>query len=204
LRARRGADGSAGDDITSSLLHERLADRPLSDEEITSILRNFTVGEVGTISAAVGILLHDLAQHTGLQQQLRATPALLPAAIEEILRRHGPLVTNRRVTTRAVEIGGRHLPAQAPVTINWVSANRDERTFDDPDAVRLDRDQTANLLYGAGLHVCPGAPLARLELRVVMEEVLSRTSRIELVAGKPPVPAVYPASGFDTLFLRVG
>ena len=71
------------------------------------------------------------------------------------------------------------------------------------DEFRLDRDPSQNLLYGAGIHVCPGAPLARLELRIVMEELLARTRGIALVPGKPPIRAMYPASGFSSLPLRI-
>ena len=77
-------------------------------------MRNWTVGELGTISASVGILAHYLAERPDLQQQLRQQPSLLPAAIDEILRIHAPLIANRRVATRAAEVGGREIaPASA-------------------------------------------------------------------------------------------
>ncbi len=85
----------------------------------------------------------------------------------------------------------------------WISANRDERVFDDPDSFRLDRDQSNNLLYGAGIHACPGAPLARLELRAFLEELLSRTAEIAVVPEKAPTLAVYPASGFAVLPFQI-
>lgn len=202
LADRRSAGINAPDDITTSLLREQVGDRLINDDEIVSILRNWTVGELSTISASVGILAQYLAERPALQQELRENPSLLPAAIDEILRIHAPLISNRRITTRAVEISGQHLPAGARVTLMWASANRDEAVFGDPDEFRLDRDPANNLLYGAGIHVCPGAPLARLELRLITEELLKR-SRIELVPGNPPVNAVYPASGFSTLPLRI-
>lgn len=200
---RRSADAEKRGDITSDLLLARVRGRPLRDEEIVSILRNWTAGEVGTISAAVGILAQFLAEHGELQQQLRDDPAAQPAAIEEILRLHGPLVSNRRVTTRAVELGGRSIEAGERLTLNWIAANRDGRVFEAPGEFRLDRDQTPNLLYGAGIHVCPGAPLARLELRVVLEELLARTRHIEPDPERSPERAQYPASGFAVLPLRI-
>lgn len=203
LRARRVAGAQASDDVTTRLLREQAWARPLRDEEIVSILRNWTVGEVGTISAAVGILVHHISEHADLQERLRAQPSLLPDAIEEILRIHGPLVANRRVTTRPVEVGGRLIGAGERISLNWISANRDGRAFDDPEAFRLGRDPAANLLYGAGIHVCPGAPLARMELRVAMEELLRRTTRIDPNPDRPPTGAMYPASGFGTLSLRI-
>jgi cytochrome P450 len=113
------------------------------------------------------------------------------------------LKTPVRQAARAVEIGGRKIAAGERLTLIWASANRDEAVFGDPDEFRLDRDPSQNLLYGAGIHVCPGAPLARLELRILMEELLARTRRIALVPGKPAVKAMYPASGFSALPLWV-
>lgn len=203
LQNRRTSDALAESDIVTSLLAQQVDGRPLRDEEIASILRNWTVGEVGTISASVGILAHYLAQHGDLQQQLRAQPSLLPEAIDEMLRLHGPLVANRRSTTRPVEIGGRQIAAGERLSLNWMAANRDPRVFEAADTFRLGRDPADNLLYGAGIHVCPGAPLARMELLVVMQALLGGTTRISLPADPPPTLAVYPASGFASLPLRV-
>lgn len=200
-RLRAGTDPKT--DLTAALMSEKVWGRPLSNEEVASILRNWTVGEIGTISAAAGILAHCLAGHPELQGQLRSQPDLPPSAIEEILRIHGPLVLARRVTTRPVEIGGRKIGKGERVSLNWISANRDEGVFDDPDSFRLDRDPDKNLLYGAGIHFCPGAPLARLELRVFIEELLARTRGVAAVPEKPATLAVYPAGGFATLPLRV-
>lgn len=199
LEARRDAGAAAPQDITSDLLRERVDDRPLNHEEIVSILRNWTVGELGTITACVGILGHYLAESPQVQQRLREGPHLLPAAIDEILRMHAPLISNRRVATKPVEIGGRKIAPGERVTLMWASANRDEAVFGDPDEFRLDRDPAQNVLYGRGIHVCPGAQLARLELRVVMEELLKRTRNIALVPGRQPTIAIYPASGFSSL-----
>ncbi len=203
LESRRHAGTKLEDDVTAALMHERVDGRPLNHDEIASILRNWTAGEIGTISAAVGILVHYIACNAGLQAQLRAEPSLLPAAIDEILRIHGPLLVNRRITTRPVEIGGRMLDSGARISLNWVSANRDPRVFEDPDVFRLDRDPAGNLLYGTGIHVCPGAPLARLELQIVMEELLGRSTAIELAPDRSAINATYPESGFFTLPLRI-
>jgi cytochrome P450 len=203
LESRFQAGAKHDDDITAALMHEKVWGRPLSNEEIASILRNWTVGEIGTISAAVGILVHYLAQHAGLQKQLREKPSLLPAAIDEILRLHGPLVANRRITNCPVEIGGQKLSAGERISLIWIAANRDGRVIDDPDTFCLDRDPAKNLLYGAGIHVCPGAPLARMELRVSIESLLKYTNWIQPAPGKPPTSAMYPASGFSTLALQI-
>ncbi|HEU4487547.1 MAG TPA: cytochrome P450, partial [Povalibacter sp.] len=133
-----------------------------------------------------------------LQARLRTDPACLPAAIDEILRLDAPLISARRRTTGRTSIGGTTLEAEEPVTLMWAGANRDEKVFVDADRFRLDRDPQLNLLYGAGIHVCPGAPLARLEMRVFVEELLRRV-RLVPAAGSKPVRALYPAGGFESL-----
>ncbi len=199
LARRRNTDET---DVASQLLREQIRGRLLTDEEIVSILRNWTVGELATIAACVGIVTHFVATVGPLQSQLRANPALMPAAIDEILRIHAPLRSSRRVTTAAVALEGCKLAAGERVTLDWASANRDERVFDSPLAFRFDRDPGLNLLYGAGIHVCPGAPLARLELRVLMEELLARTE-IAPAPGRQPIEALYPSSGFASCPLQV-
>jgi cytochrome P450 len=199
LAVRREAGTSAPNDITTSLMHERVRGRPLTEDEIVSILRNWTVGELGTISASVGILALYLATHPELQEKLRQEPGLIPAANDEILRIHAPLVMNRRVTTCPVKIRDRELAAGERIAIIWASANRDEEVFGDPDEFRLDRDPQLNLLYGAGIHVCPGAPLAKLELRIIMEELLKGTRALDVAPDKRTVNAYFPASGYSSL-----
>jgi cytochrome P450 len=184
-------------------MHEQVWGRPLSNEEVASILRNWTAGEIGTISASAGILAQFLAANAELQATLRAGPGLLPEAIDEILRIHGPLVTNRRLARKDAQIGGKTIPAGERLTLNWVSANRDEAVFEAADEFRFGRDPSKNLLYGAGIHVCPGAPLARLELRVFMEEWFRSFEGFELDPERPPGLAMFPSSGFSTLCLRV-
>ena len=201
LNTRRAAGADASDDLTTRLLRERVGNRPLTDDELVSLLRNWTVGELSTISAAVGILAHYVAGHPQVQTLLRDDPSLIGAANDEILRMHAPLIANRRLTTKPVEIGGRAIAAGERITVLWASANRDAAVFGDPDEFRLDRNPADNLLYGRGIHVCPGAPLARLELRVLVEELLARTSELALAPDTMPERAHYPGSGFTAVSL---
>jgi cytochrome P450 len=202
LEARRAAGADAPDDPTTELLSDQVDGRAITDAEIVSIVRNWTVGELGTIAASVGIILHYLATHPDVQQRLRADVSLIERATDEILRMHAPLVVNRRRTTRTAGLGARTIPAREPVMVVWASANRDEEVFGDPDVFDLNRDPRLNLLYGRGIHVCPGAPLARLELRVFVEQLFVDTADIGPAADACATNAVYPASGFATLPLR--
>jgi cytochrome P450 len=201
LIAQRRQSGAAParDDILAQLMSESVCGRALREDEIVSIVRNWTVGELGTMAASVGIIVHFLAVRPDVQAMLRAEPRHLPAAIDEILRMHAPLIANRRVAARAVDIAGQAMEEGERLTILWASANRDEAVFGDPDEFRLDRDPSLNLLYGAGIHACPGAGLARLELRIVTEEILARGTCIRLDPEREAARAAYPASGFSVL-----
>ncbi|WP_369045374.1 cytochrome P450 [Sinomonas sp. P10A9] len=202
-RARLPSGGTP--DATSELLAEEVGGRLLTDEEIVSIVRNWTVGELGTIAASVGSIAKFLADHPDIQADLRSRRhdgGLLARASDEILRLDAPLIANRRRTKASVEIGGRTIPAGERVVVLWASANRDERVFPDPDEFRLDRNPADNLLYGEGIHACPGAPLARLELSVLMQELLGATTSIEL-ASNAPVRATYPSGGWNSVSVRI-
>ncbi|MEP1217063.1 MAG: cytochrome P450 [Marinobacter sp.] len=203
LETRRQAGPNAPRDVTTSLMEETVNDRTMTDEELTSLMRNWTVGELGTISSSVSILLSYLAEHPDLRQSLANDTTELTDAIDEILRMDAPLMSNRRITTREVEIGGRAIPAGEKVTVMWASANRDERVFGDPDAFCPHKNRDQNLLYGAGIHVCPGAPLARMELRVLMEEFLSAVHTVEPATDAHPERAVFPTGGFSYLPLTI-
>lgn len=202
LDTRREA--GAPDDPTTRLLHERVDGRPLTDAEIVSIVRNWTVGELGTIGASVGIIVVYLADHPDVAARLRADRSAIPAAIDEILRIDAPLIANRRVTARPATLAGVPLPAGERVTVLWASANRDERVFGDPDEFRLDRDPASNLLYGAGIHECPGAPLARLELCSFVSAFLDGTGPLQTAPDPARVRATYPAGGYRSAWIRIG
>lgn len=201
LQDRRDGKVADSDDVTTALMATEVDGEPLSDDGIVSILRTWTAGH-GTVAAALGILALHLAENPQMQQQLRDQPELLPAAIDEILRVDDPLVSNRRTTTREVEIGDRTIGAGEHLSLIWIAANRDGRAFDNPDAVRIDRDASENLVFGGGVHYCLGAPLARLELRVGLEELLARTTSIELAGDAAPSRVTYPSNGLVELDLR--
>lgn len=202
LDERRRAGAGAPADVTSELLGEQVDGRALTEAEIVSVVRNWTVGELGTIAASVGIVVHALATRPDVQAAFRSDRAGILAGVDELLRIHSPLIANRRVATRPVEVGGCPVSAGERVTVLWASVDRDEAVFGDPDEFAPDRNAADNLLYGTGIHACPGAPLARMELRVLVEELLTRVRAIEVVPGAAPVPAAYPAGGFSQVVAR--
>ena len=200
MRARRDAGDAAPDDVTTRLLHETVDGRPLTDEEVVSILRNWTAGDLGSLAASLGVVVHRVATHPDRQDVTRARVAAgehaaIEAAIEEVLRIDDPFVSNRRRTTREVEVGGRVIPAGDRVVLSWTAANRDPRVFGDPDEFRPEDNAAANLVFGVGPHVCPGRALTLMELRVAVVELLAGTERI-VPADEEPVRERPPVSGW--------
>lgn len=186
------------DDVTAQLMRTEVNGRPLTDAEIVSVLRNWTGGDLGSIAQCVGVLVHYLATHPAVQDRLRSgvPDAEYDAIINEILRIDDPFLSNRRVTTCPVRIGGVEIPQGARVKLNWTSANRDEAAFGDPDALDPERNADRNLVYGIGKHVCPGRLLATMEMRIALQELLAATSSIVLEPQQPAERAVSPVGGW--------
>lgn len=184
------------DDLTSRLMADGWKGRPFTDEELVSILRNWTGGDLGSIALCVGVLAAHLSLDPALQTRLRSgvTDAELDAVIDEILRLDDPFVTNRRKATCPVTVAGVDIGAGEVVKLNWTSANRDESVFGvdvfDPSG-HADR----NLVYGTGPHVCPGRALATMELRIAVQELLAATSAIFPGEGDPE-REVHPVGGY--------
>jgi len=198
LDARRGRTAT---DVTGELLGESVDGRPLTDEEVVSILRNWTAGDLGSLATSVGVIVHFLATHPEVQREVRGLVEsgdrdAVEAAVEEILRIDDPFVANRRVTTREVELAGETIPAGGRVLVNWTAANRDPLVFGDPDAYDPVGHAAANLVFGIGPHVCPGRDLTLMELRVVTEELLARTAWIEPAPDRPAVRETPPVGGW--------
>jgi cytochrome P450 len=141
-----------------------------------------------------------LAENVDLQEQLRGESSLVAAAVDEYLRLLTPYRGFARTPTRDVVIGGRLIREGEPVAVVFASANRDEEVFPEPDRFVLDRPNIRqHVAFGTGPHRCAGAPLGTLMLRLTLEELLRRTSRIE-VTGEPTMTR-WPEWG--TLFVPV-
>lgn len=130
---------------------------------------------------------------------LKANPQDIDNAVLEILRLHDLLITNRRRTTCPVTLHGIYIPKDARITINWRSANRDPKAFHQADSFELHRSQANNLIYGHGIHVCPGKPLAQLELGLLVECLAEQISKIRPAPDDYFDHAIYPASGSSRL-----
>ncbi|WP_245703270.1 cytochrome P450 [Raineyella antarctica] len=204
-RARR----TPGDDVTTQLLAERVDGRHLTEEEVVSILRNWTAGDLGSIAVSLGVVVHFLASHPDLQHQLRTAAVagdrpVLEAAVEEILRIDDPFVANRRLATVDVEVAGRTIRAGERVVLNWTAANRDPAVLGDPDAYDPPAHAADNLVFGTGPHACPGRALSLMELAVATSELLVATSRIEHAPGQEAVRETPPVGGWSRVPVLLG
>jgi cytochrome P450 len=143
----------------------------------------FSAGAETTRNAVAGGLLA-LADHPDQLQALRADLAVLPTAVEEMVRWTSPSPSKRRTATRNVTLAGCEIKPGQKVQIWEGSANRDSGVFDHPNTFDITRKPNPHLGFGQGIHYCLGANLARLELRVLFEELLGRFASVQVV--KPP------------------
>ncbi|MDR2154043.1 MAG: cytochrome P450 [Burkholderiaceae bacterium] len=203
IERRRALGDAAACDPTTELMRTRVDGELLSDADIVSILRNWTAGDLGSIAAAIGVVAHFLATHREVQQALREDSSHLTLAIDEMLRMDDPFISNRRVVTAATDIAGARLDPGARVYLNWTSANRDEAVFGDPDAYQPAENAPHNLVYGIGPHICPGRPLATLELVAATQTLLQLTSSIELATEVEPERETWPVGGWRHVPVRL-
>lgn len=169
------------DDLISLLLAAEIDGQKLTDKEIVGfcILLLAAGNETTTNLITNGVRI--LAEQPQLQQQLREHPEMIQTAVEETLRYYPPIVAIGRVAKETVELGGQTIQAGDQV-ISWVgSANRDEQKFADADTFVPNRKPNQHMGFGFGIHFCLGAPLARLEGRVVLQTLLNHMEHIQLV-----------------------
>ena len=166
------------DDMLSVVVNS--ADPELSDiENYLFFNLLFSAGAETTRNAIAGGLLA-LAEHPDAYCELRADPGLLPTAIEEMVRWTAPSPSKRRTVTRAATLGGHSVEPGQKVLVWEGSANRDGAAFADPDRFDIRRKPNPHMGFGHGVHYCLGANLARLELRVLFEEILGRYCEVRL------------------------
>ncbi|WP_417318686.1 cytochrome P450 [Emcibacter sp.] len=181
-------------DATSSLLATRVEGEPLPDEMIVGTIRQVLVVGIIAPTVLIGSIAVHLSEHRDLQNRLREDLSLVPAAVEEFLRLYTPYRGFARTATRDICLRGREIKKDDPIALVYASANRDEEIFEKPDEFILNRRNIKDsVAFGRGVHKCPGAPLARLELIVALECLLSKTSDFE-VSG-PVKPTRMPEIG---------
>ncbi|MHB1517408.1 MAG: cytochrome P450 [Acidimicrobiales bacterium] len=195
-RRRRGGEGlveyfvdevarrrrEPGDDLLSDLLRTEVDGVPIEDGVVLGIAALVLIAGVDTTWSAIGSSLWHLATHAEDRKRLVAEPDLMPVAVEELLRAYSP-VTMARVVTEDVEFRGCPMKAGDKVLVNFPAANRDPGAFEEAGSVVLDRAVNRHVAFGSGIHRCAGSNLARMELRVALEEWLARIPDFSLENG---------------------
>jgi cytochrome P450 len=191
-----------GDDLLSQLMQTEVEGAPVDDGIVLGTAALVLIAGVDTTWSAIGSSLWHLATHPEDRARLVGEPELMPTAIEELLRAYSP-VTMAREVVEDVEFEGCPMRSGDKVLMNFPGANRDPEAFVDADRVILDRAENRHVAFGSGIHRCAGSNLARMELRVALEEWLARIPDFGLadaevtwaggqVRGPRTLPVVFP------------
>ena len=184
IEARRAAPE---DDLISGFIGAEIDGERLTTEDILDISYLFLLAGLDTVTASLGCAVAYLADHPDRQRSLRDDPGLVPAAVEELLRWETPVPGVLRISTQDVEVGGGTIPAGTSVTCLLASANTDGTEFAEPETIDFGRPANRHLAFGAGVHRCLGSHLARVEMRVALEEFHRRVPAYAVKAGEKPV-----------------
>jgi cytochrome P450 len=180
IARRREMDLDPDGDLVTGLITKEVGDRRLTTEEVVGMIRLLLSAGHNSTTSSLGISILRVAADAELQRRLRSDPAAIPRAIDEFLRHESPVMATKRIAAQDVQIHGRSIQAGEQVFLVWGSANRDERHYERPDECRIDRDASDHVAFGRGIHRCVGMGLALMEIRVALQELLDRTSWIEV------------------------
>lgn len=201
VEARRSAPG---DDLISAMVRAQEQEDRLTDLEIVSLCTQLMVAGNVTTTDLLGNGLYALLTHPEQLARLRSAPERVPAAVEEMLRFDCPITETARIPLSGDDLGGCPVHAGETLTASLAAANHDPERFADPHRFDLDRDDGEHLAFGSGIHVCLGAPLARLEAQVAFERFLARFPDVRLDETKPRERRRLPFfRGFEALPLRL-
>jgi hypothetical protein len=176
---------SPKDDFMTELVNAEENGKRLSEEELLSTCVTILIAGHETTTSLITNSVYTLLRHEGAADRLRAEPALVDTAIDEVLRFESPKQRDPRLLAHDVELHGQTMRAGEMVILLLGAANRDPRQFEDPDSFILDRSPNRHIAFGFGIHFCLGSPLARLEGRIAVGELLRRRPELELVTENP-------------------
>jgi cytochrome P450 family 142 subfamily A polypeptide 1 len=193
------------DDLISVLVHAEIDGEKLDDEALLQESLLILIGGDETTRHVISGGMYQLMRNPEQRRKLIDDPAKRPTAIEEMLRWVSPIMNMSRTLTRDVELRGQKLHEGDRLLLMYAAANRDAKAFADPHVFDVERTPNHHVAFGGyGTHHCMGANLARLELRVMFEELLRRAPELELASEEPP--AVRPANfvvGLEKMLVRV-
>ena len=191
-----------GNDFVSMMAHGE-ATRNMTAQEFMGNLILLIVGGNDTTRNTMSASVLALHENPGQFEKLCADPSLIPSMVSETIRWQTPLAYMRRRAKVDTELGGQQIKAGDKVVMWYVSGNRDERFFDNPDEYIIDRpDLRKHLSFGFGIHRCMGNRLAEMQLRILWEEILNRFVRIELLEEPSRVPSIF-VRGYSRMPVRV-
>jgi cytochrome P450 len=167
------------DDLLTELLRTEVEGAPVEESLVLGQAALVLIAGVDTTWSAIGAALWHLATHPADRRRLVEEPAIMPLAVEELLRAYSP-VTMARVVTTDIEFHGCPMKAGDKILMNFPAANRDPEVFEDADTVVLDRSHNRHVAFGSGIHRCAGSNLARMELRIALEQWLARIPEFRL------------------------
>jgi cytochrome P450 len=194
--------GHPRDDLTSFLLDAEIDGNKLVPDHIRGTMVLLMIAGIDTTWSAIGASLWHLAQHPGDRRRLATEPDLMDTAVEELLRAYAP-VTMARLVAQDYDFHGARLKEGDWLLLPFPSANRDPEAFTDPDVVKLDRQDNRHAAFGLGIHRCLGSNLARMELRVALEEWLGTYPEFELADAAAVTWSAGQVRGPRTLPVRV-
>lgn len=171
------------DGLFSALIASEINGRPVTDDEMLDISFLMILAGLDTVTATLDCSFAYLARHPERRRALVERPEIVPSIVEELLRHQTPVQVVVRVVRQAGEIGGVEVAPGDSVTVVLGAANTDPRSFDDPEDTDFERHPNRHLAFGGGPHRCLGSHLARLELRVALEEFHRRIPHYELGPG---------------------
>lgn len=188
------------DDLVSILMHAEVGGKRLEENEIISESLLLLVGGSETSRNVTASAMEMLSRHPDQKAYLVDNPGQLKTAVEEFIRWSSPVLNMKRTATRDVELGGKTIRRDERVMVMYPSANRDEYVFVDPEDFDVKRDPNPHIAFGIGAHFCVGANLARLQIRIIFEELLARLPDIHV---EPGFEVSYAPSVFVSGFLEL-
>jgi cytochrome P450 len=187
------------DDIVTGLLNSEIDGRPMTQDEVLDMCMVLVPAGFETTASAIGYSMLFLAENPELADQLRNDPSLIPGAVEEFLRLSTPTRGICRTVKTEHDLNGHHFVAGDRINLNTVAANWDPEVFERPDELVIERKSNRHMAFGMGPHLCIGNHMARLEMRIAIEEVLSRMDNIRLADLDQVVEAPGTTWGFSSL-----
>ena len=176
---------SPQEDLMSALVAAEIDGEKLSEDDLLTFCILLLVAGNETTTNLIGNAVRCLLEQPSAVERLRAEPALWPAAVEEALRYRPPVQATIRTTTEAVTIREKTIPEGQAVVVWLASANRDAAEFPNPDVFDITRQPNRHLSFGQGIHFCLGAPLARLEATIALEEIFRRLPNLRRADAAP-------------------